>query len=90
MKNYYKGLLAVVAVTVLMLALNSCITSAEKAKSETQNKVYIPSFPDPVDKDGNYIVEFNEDYTKVEMPFWYWMQITNYAIEVENAAQSLQ
>ena len=71
-----------------MLVLNSCITSAQKAKQETTlNAIYIPSFPDPLDKDGNNIVTFSDDYTQVIMPYWYWLQITNYAVNVENAAQ---
>lgn len=70
--------------------LNSCKTSPKKDKNATKIDVYIPSFPEPIDKNGDFIVKTNENFTEITIPFWYWLQITQYAIDVENAAQILQ
>ena len=72
-----------------MLLFSSCTSNQKRENGEIITKLYIPSFPDPVASDGSYIVEPNEDYTAVTLPYWYWIQICQYALDVENVAQSV-
>lgn len=62
--------------SILIIQLTSCRTL------KNQNRK-IPDFPPPVDIEGNVIVSFDESTHTVTMPFWYWIKITEYAVEVQ-------
>lgn len=68
-----------------------CASYPKKDNAETkQINVYIPSFPSPVDNDGNYIAVLDEDAESVVIPYWYWMRIVKYALQVEAAADVIE
>lgn len=71
-----------------MLGLINCATSQKKENSGTVD-IYIPSFPDPADKDGKPVVRLNQMGDSVIVPLWYWNEIVRYASDVEAAAQAL-
>lgn len=55
----------------------SCTTSRIKAPER------IP-FPDPV-VDGISVVTYDSGTDTVSMPLWYWIRLTEYAIDVDTA-----
>ena len=70
-----------------MLLLNSCKSCPTKGKVETNN---IPAFPSPIINE-QIIVEFitvDEQVKFVQLPYWYWLEIVEYAADVEAFAQS--
>ena len=63
----------------LMLVLTSCISQPKNESKGIQLKT---EFPDPIDENGNYIVILDND-GNVKMPLWYWLKITEFAIDVQ-------
>lgn len=89
--NYWKRQTALVILLTLTALLICCTTYPKKEKSEIkQINVYIPSFPEPVDSEGNYIAVLDEEAESVTIPYWYWMRIVQYALKVESAANIIE
>ena len=62
-----------------MLVLTSCVSVPKTESKGIQLKT---EFPDPIDENGNYIVTLDTD-GYVKMPLWYWLKITEFAIDVQ-------
>lgn len=86
--------MAVIILMLLMLAMSSCQSS--KVEVDTKVKiVYVvpelvkPKFPDPTsrvipyDKDFNKVNDVNTDIEFIAMPFWYYKQIVEYKVNVD-------
>lgn len=71
-------ILAIIPI-ILITALTSCRTSQITDVKSVQIETH---FPSPYDENGNTIVIFDDDNT-VKMPLWYWLKITEYAIDME-------
>ncbi len=71
-------ILAIVLLT-LTTALMSCKTLPEEEKKTIQIKA---EFPSPYDENGNQIVLLDSEGF-VKMPLWYWIKITEFAVDVE-------
>lgn len=74
-----KAFIPAVILTVLTAALMSCrtsqITDVEPLQIEAE-------FPSPYDENGKAVVTLETDGS-VKMPLWYWLKITEYAVDVE-------
>lgn len=62
------------------IALTSCRTSQITAVEPLQIKA---EFPNPYDENGKAIVTLENDGS-VKMPLWYWLKVTEYAIDTES------
>lgn len=51
---------------------------------KSTQSVNVKQFPSPI-VDGKNIVEYDQDTNTVSMPLWYWLEITEYVIEVEES-----
>lgn len=71
-------ILAIVLLT-LTTALISCKTLPKEEKKTIQIKA---EFPSPYDENGNKIVLLDSEGF-VKMPLWYWIKITEFAVDVE-------
>lgn len=69
-----KSILTIIAL-ILTTVLMSC---------KTTQSVNVRPFPSPI-VDGKNIVEYDQDTNTVSMPLWYWLEITEYVIEVEES-----
>jgi len=60
--------------------------STTPVKTEVINpSLTFPYFPDPIDSEGNTIpVMIGQN---VVLPFWYWIRITEYAIDVQKTRE---
>lgn len=56
----------------------SCKTLRPEEKKTIQIEA---QFPSPYDENGNQIVILEDDVVK--MPLWYWLKITEFAVDVE-------
>lgn len=63
---------------ILTAALMSCKTLPEEKKEAIQIEAV---FPSPYDENGSQIVTLEGD--TVKMPLWYWLKITEFAVDVE-------
>lgn len=61
-------------------ALTSCRTSQITAVKPLQIEA---EFPSPYDEDGKPVVTLENDGS-VKMPLWYWLKITEYAVDTES------
>lgn len=66
----------IISITVLTSCRTSQITAVEPLQIDTH-------FPPPYDENGDSIVSFDDDNT-VKMPLWYWLKITEYAVDTES------
>jgi hypothetical protein len=67
-------------VLLILTILSTCSTAP--AKTEVVDpRLSFPDFPDPLDAQGKPIPTLNGE--TVTIPLWYWIQITDYVIEVE-------
>lgn len=68
-----RSILAVVltSLTLLFLSCRSC-------PAVEGSDLFWPHFPDP-----NGVVRHDQTTDTVSMPLWYWMDIANYVIDVE-------
>lgn len=78
-----------------MLPLICCKSNPKKESTETIN-VYFPSFPSPgketiipIDVNGKVVKDSTTEIVNVVIPYWYWIMITNYVTETEEAVQAL-
>lgn len=60
----------------LITVLMSC-RSCPKA-----NELYWSNVPDPI-VDGVSVVTYNVDTKTVQIPLWYWLNLTDYIIDTE-------
>lgn len=60
----------------MLTVLTSCM-STQQGTQKVNIKV-----PDPI-VNGESVLEYNEKTQKVEVPFWYWKQITSYIIDTQ-------
>lgn len=70
--------------------LSSCRSALKKEIPETIDIIDFPTFPAPVDREGNTFLVFDEEKQNVTMPFWYWKQIVFYVAETEEAVAVLK
>ena len=73
-----KAFILAVLTPVLTTALMSCKTLQPEEKKTVQIEA---QFPSPYDENGNQIVILEDD--AVKMPLWYWLKITEFAVDVE-------
>lgn len=74
-----KAFILAILTQILITALTSCKTLRPEEKKEV---IQIEaSFPPPYDENGNQIVILEDDIVK--MPLWYWLKITEFAVDVE-------
>ena len=73
---YTLATMSIISTTALTSCRTSQITAVEPLQIETH-------FPPPYDEDGNSVVLLDDDNT-VKMPLWYWLKITEYAIDTES------
>lgn len=74
-----KAFILAILTQILITALTSCKTLQPEEKKEV---IQIEaSFPPPYDENGNQIVILEDDIVK--MPLWYWLKITEFAVDVE-------
>lgn len=73
---YILATMSIISTTALTSCRTSQITAVEPLQIETH-------FPPPYDENGNSVVLFDDDNT-VKMPLWYWLKITEYAIDTES------
>lgn len=80
MRNIKKILYILATMSIISTtALTSCRTSQITAVKPVQIETH---FPPPYDENGNSVVLF--DGNTVKMPLWYWLKITEYAIDTES------
>ena len=65
--------------TISITSLTSCITLKMTEAKPFQIKA---EFPNPYDDNGKPVVTLENDGF-VKMPLWYWLKITEYAVDVE-------
>ena len=81
MRNIKKILYILATMSIIStIALTSCRTSQITAVEPVQIETH---FPPPYDENGNSVVLFDDGNT-VKMPLWYWLKITEYAIDTES------
>ena len=81
MRKTKKTVCTLAAILIIStIALTSCRTSQITAVEPLQIDTH---FPPPYDENGDSIVSFDDDNT-VKMPLWYWLKITEYAIDTES------
>lgn len=73
---YILATMSIISTTALTSCRTSQITAVEPVQIETH-------FPPPYDENGNSVVLFDDGNT-VKMPLWYWLKITEYAIDTES------
>lgn len=73
---YILATMSIISTTALTSCRTSQITAVEPLQIETH-------FPPPYDENGNSVVLFDDGNT-VKMPLWYWLKITEYAIDTES------
>ena len=73
---YILATMSIISATALTSCRTSQITAVEPLQIETH-------FPPPYDENGNSVVLFDDGNT-VKMPLWYWLKITEYAIDTES------
>lgn len=73
-----------------MPVLNSCKSKPKAEEKEISDYLYFPSFPSPIDENGNSIPSYDQERQIVELPYWYWLLIVDYAVETETAVSILQ
>ena len=73
-----KAFILAILTQILITALTSCKTLRPEEKKTIQIE---PQFPSPYDENGNQIVILEDDVVK--MPLWYWLKITEFAVDVE-------
>ena len=75
-----KILFILTAILVLLQALISCTTT--QVQQQIKPVQIDSTFPDPIDENGNSIVTYDSESQTVSMPLWYWLKITEFAIDV--------
>lgn len=78
-KNSRVRLILVILAISLILLLTSCQSYPIDA-----NELYWPPFPDP-----QGVVKHDLTTDTVSMPLWYWIDVTNYVIEIEQNIEVL-
>lgn len=73
-----KAFILAILTQILITALTSCKTLRPEEKKTIQIEA---QFPSPYDENGNQIVILENDVVK--MPLWYWLKITEFAVDVE-------
>ena len=74
-----KAFILAILMLISAIALMSCKTLQPEEKKEV---IQIEAqFPSPYDENGNQIVILENDVVK--MPLWYWLKITEFAVDVE-------
>lgn len=73
-----KAFILAILIQILITALTSCKTLRSEEKKTIQIEA---QFPSPYDENGNQIVILEDDIVK--MPLWYWLKITEFAVDVE-------
>lgn len=73
-----KAFILAILIQILITALTSCKTLRSEEKKTIQIEA---QFPPPYDENGNQIVILEDDVVK--MPLWYWLKITEFAVDVE-------
>ena len=73
-----KAFILAILIQILITALTSCKTLRSEEKKTIQIEA---QFPSPYDENGNQIVILEDDVVK--MPLWYWLKITEFAVDVE-------
>lgn len=79
---------------IYLISLRGLISCASKPKEEEvfiYPKIYFPEFPDPekyvkpLDYNGQLVEDEETDIYFVQMPFWYWLLIVDYKVDVDKA-----
>lgn len=96
MKNLNRKVILVIILILSMPVLNCCRSNPTKEKPATV-EIYFPSFPTPgkatitpIDIDGKIVRDNDTEIMNVVIPFWYWIMITNYVTETEEAVAMYQ
>lgn len=66
--------------TLMMMLI--ILTTAFTSCQTTERAIEFPDFPNPV-VDGISVVAYTEDTGLISMPLWYWLEITEYVIDIE-------
>ena len=101
MKNWWKDLILVTALTALTLVLICCASNQKEVIKEIPvpvvaglDGVYFPSFPYPKDGVVLPLTEKDKDGVlhvyAVTLPYWYWNLIIDYVRETETAVTALE
>lgn len=73
-----------------IVLLTSCATKTEYiyVVSPVDTSIF-PTFPVPVDSDGNSVIEYDSDSDMVMMPSWYLLAITDFKIDYKATLEKL-
>ena len=72
-------LIPAVTLITLIIQLDSC-TSTPESRSNNNTTLSYP-LPDPVieiDGEETQLIQYNEETGFVEVPLWYWLELTRY------------
>jgi hypothetical protein len=72
---------------LILIAVSACSTTPAET-SLPPIALSFPEFPDPLDSAGKSIPVLEEG--EVRMPLWYWLRITEYAVDVERVRREYE
>ena len=87
--NKHRRCIPAITLTALLLLMTSCESSPEILTTDTAAGITFPAFPSPY-IDGVSVVIPTADYAAVSMPMWYWLNIVDYAADVDTAVQIIK
>ena len=71
---------------ILLILITASTCSTTQVRTEAVDPALsFPYFPDPFDADGKPIPAL--DGQNVTVPLWYWIKITEYAVDVEKCRE---
>jgi hypothetical protein len=69
---------------LILITASTCCTTQVKTEA-VDPSISFPHFPDPFDAGGKPVLVL--DGQNVVIPLWYWIKITEYAVDVEKCRE---